>query len=54
MNLDPADDVVVRLFQDIVNAKSYRPQDDEVKRFERQAWTYLMQYMCTLEVPEGI
>jgi hypothetical protein len=55
-----ADPPVVRLFKDLRRARYWLSQDindedrDLMQWYEREAWTYLMQYMATLEVPERV
>ena len=51
----PADPVVVQLFADLQLAKWARANSKskhEAKAFERQAWSYLIRYLATLERPD--
>ena len=59
----PAAPVVVRLFNDLQLVRSFQQaidageyesnQSDEVRaEFEREAWSYLMEYLLTLEAPD--
>lgn len=59
----PAAPVVTRLFNDLqlvrsfqtaIDAGEYRSnQSDEVRaEFEREAWSYLIEYLVTLEAPD--
>jgi hypothetical protein len=53
----PADPVFARLFADLQLARwtrRHRPKDKATaKAFEKQAWSYVMNYLLTLERPDG-
>ena len=53
-----ADRAVCMLFRDICAARAYHCLNDaereRMRRYERDAWKYLMQYLTTLEVPDFV
>jgi hypothetical protein len=57
-NQQPADPVVVRLFNDLQLAewtRHYnRKRTKEANQYEREAWEYLLTYLTTLERPNGL
>jgi hypothetical protein len=51
-DLLPADPVVTQLFADLQLARAVANRDQHrAQHFERRAWSYLMQYLTTLECP---
>ena len=54
VDLTPADPTVTQLFADLQLAWAVAEQDElraRSQHFERRAWSYLMEYLTTLECP---
>jgi hypothetical protein len=55
VDLTPADPTVTQLFADLQLAWAVADQDrHRAQHFERRAWSYLVQYLTTLECPNLI